>query len=162
MVLHSTPSHFLIFFFWQCFRFHVHVIAILYVKRNVTWHCSKYSISQGGSDKDLKPKKKGSIFSFFKKTGRKRNPYGDDFIHVEPKHEDQRSDSSEQEERISDLHGDQAGRNKHSAIILAQNIETDFCYKSRTFLLCSKCELKFLPSLVTWDGTRLNKFIIFF
>ena len=46
-------------------------------------------VFQGGGDKDFKPKKKGSIFSFFKKSGRKRNPYGDDFIHVEPKQEDE-------------------------------------------------------------------------
>ena len=61
------------------------------------------------SDKDPKPKKKGSIFSFFKKSGRKRNPYGgDDFIHVEPKLGELESESSEPDERIQDLHGDQA------------------------------------------------------
>ena len=68
-------------------------------------------VFQGGGDKDFKPKKKGSIFSFFKKSGRKRNPYGDDFIHVEPKQEDDQRSDSEQEERMQDLHGDQAGCN---------------------------------------------------
>jgi hypothetical protein len=66
---------------------------------------------QGGGEKDFKPKKKGSIFSFFKKSGRKRNPYGDDFIHVEPKQDGEQQSDSEQDERIPDLHGDQAGCN---------------------------------------------------
>ena len=60
-------------------------------------------------DTERQSKKKKGFFSFFKKINKKKQPYGDDFIHIE-RRLDVDDELGESEEGTTDLEGDQSPR----------------------------------------------------
>ena len=60
-------------------------------------------------DTERQSKKKKGFFSFFKKINKKKQPYGDDFIHIE-RRLDVEDELGESEEGTTDLEGDQSPR----------------------------------------------------
>ena len=62
-----------------------------------------------GTEKEVKPKKKGFL-AFFKKTNKKKNHGNDDFIQIEPRLDTGNPTDSETDDHIPDLYGDQSPR----------------------------------------------------
>ena len=60
-------------------------------------------------DTERQKQKKKGFFSFFKKINKKKQPYGDDFIHIE-RRMDVDDEMGESEEGTTDLEGDQSPR----------------------------------------------------
>ena len=60
-------------------------------------------------EKERQKQKKKGFFSFFKKSGKKKQPYGDDFIHIE-RRLDLQDEDGDSDSAVAELEGDQSPR----------------------------------------------------